>query len=193
MVDVDDNAWTTLALVREHLEFASSDTSKDEQLKSLINRSYKILEKYIGRVVKSTQYTEYQDGDGTPQILLNQWPIISVTSIHSDVERDFGSDTEIEAANYLIYSDEGRIELYKDETIFPEGKQNVKVIYTAGYAEIPDDLEFASTLHIAGFFKKAGNEGLLTKSLGGLSLSFQRVPIAEDVKIIVDAYRKRYH
>jgi len=192
MVTVASEAWTTLVLVREHLEFAAGDTSKDEQLKSMINRSYKILEKYLGRQMKSQTITdEYYDGDGTPTLLLKQWPINSVTSLFDDVDRDFAGNTEISSDDYLIYGDEGRIELYNDETIFTVGKQNVKITYNAGYDTIPDDLELASTIHVAEVFKKANNEGLLTKSLGGLSIALQRAPISDELRHILAPYRKR--
>jgi uncharacterized phiE125 gp8 family phage protein len=193
MVDVDTNAWTTLALVREHLKFAASDTSKDEQLKSFINRSLYILERYCGKQMKSRTYTEYQDGDETDELLTKQWPIVSVTSLHDDISRAWGSDSEIESDDYVIYADQGAIRLINDETLFSIGKQNIRLIYSAGYATIPTDLEIASTSHVAYMYNKSAGEGHTSLSLGGFSKSFDLAPLPADVRQYVEPYRKRAH
>lgn len=190
MVDVSPYAWTTLALVREHLRFAASDTSKDEQLKSFINRSMGMLERYIGRQIKARDYTEYQDGDGSDRVLVDQWPIISIASLHSDADRDFTSETLIDTTDYISYA-EGRIELVSDEGNFPEGEQNIKIVYNAGYAAIPDDLEYAATVHVAYMYNKSGHEGHTAISLGGLSKSYDPAPIPQDVKFALEPYKRR--
>lgn len=191
MVDVNANAWTTLALCREHLQFQSSDTSKDEQIKSFINRALGILERYIGRQIKSREYTEYYDGDGTDQLLVNHWPIISVASLHDDPDRAFTSETLIDSTDYNIYANEGMIRLFNDEGVFVTGEQNIKLVYTAGYATIPDDLELAATILVAHFYNKSAGEGHTSLGLGGFNKSFNMAAIPDEVRFIVEPYRKR--
>lgn len=191
MVTVNTNAWTTLDLVREHLRFPASDTTKDEQLKSFINRSLAILEKYIGRQIKERSYTEYQDGDGSNKVLVDQYPILVVTSLHDDPTRQFTSESEIDSTDYAVFNDHGRINLVSDGGNFAASEQNIKIVYTAGYAAIPDDLELAATMHVAYMYNKSGHEGHSSISLGGLAKSYDPAPIPEEVKFYLEPYRKR--
>src|SRR5574342_717092 len=111
-MSVDAGAWTSLANVREHLHIPASDTNDNTFIEHLINRSYKMLEQYIGRVMKAADYTEYHDGDGTNELILKQWPINSIASIHDDIERDFGSDTLVDAGDYVFEADYGMVRLF---------------------------------------------------------------------------------
>lgn len=198
---VDSNAWTSLANVKEHLQIASTDTSKDAFLENLINRSYKVLEKYIGRQIKSRSYTEHYDGDGTDTLLVEQWPIISVTSLHDDIDRKFESDSLIAAADYVIYGDnlgDYKIRLLGQGSfrfgygpVFTDAVQNIKIVYTAGYATIPADIETASIIHVSHMFNKSAAEGHLSMSLGGLAKTYDPKAIPEEVKFMLEPYRKR--
>lgn len=192
MVDVLSTAWSTLVLVREHLQIAASDTSKDEQLKSLINRATLALERYCGREqLKSKTYTEYHDGDGDDYILTQERPIISVTSLHDDPDRDFTATTLLtENEDFIVYSKEGMIKKFEDG-VFNIGKQNIKLVYVAGYATIPDDAEMACTILVAFWYNKSGSEGHTSLSLGGLSKSYDPAAWPATVKALVEPFRKR--
>jgi uncharacterized phiE125 gp8 family phage protein len=98
------------------------------------------IETYCGRTFASASYTEYHKGDGTNRLLMNQYPITAITSINEDEDRVWGSDTLIDSADYVI-ADEvpGVIEL-KDNFFMASDVENIKVVYVAGYATIPNDL-----------------------------------------------------
>lgn len=83
---------------------------------------------------------ELHDGDGSSFLKLNYWPIISITSIYDDVNRTFGSETLIAAADYEIYqnntnsfiSNSGMVRYL--EGIFAKAASSVKTTYTAGFS-----------------------------------------------------------
>jgi len=188
---VDAAAWTTLAAVREYLNLPTNEVDRDTFIENLINRSYKVLEAYIGKTIKSATYTEYYDGDGTDTLLVDQWPIISITSLNEDVSRDFLGDTAIDATDILIYAKEGRIVLYADEYAFSIGKQNIKIVYVAGYADIPADLALAALMHVSSIYNLAGADGHVGMSLGGLSKSIDTAPLSDKLRLLLEPYRKR--
>ena len=172
-VAIDSGAWTTLAYAREHLHIGISETYFDDQISNLINRSYKILEAYLGHAIKSTTYTEYYDGDGTKKLLLRKWPIVSVTSINVDIDRDFASDTVMDSDDYYVDTENGIIDVWQETgvgpTVFEFGIKNVKIIYVAGYATIPNDLVHIANEHVAFLFRRSATEGTTSQSLGGKS------------------------
>jgi hypothetical protein len=193
---------TTLANVREYLKFAATDTSRDALLTNLVKRSGALLEKYMGRTVLAASYTEYYDGDGRTKLLLNQWPINSVAELNMDNSRIFAAATIIQASDFVIWKEVGYLELLKPldylsgiETaygrFFIHGQQNLKVTYNAGYTVVPDDIEQASIIHVAYLYNKAGSEGHISMSLGGLAKSYDRRAIPDEVAMYLEPYRKR--
>lgn len=135
------NELTTLANVREFLEFPDDQTDDDTLLEKLITRMSADIESDCDRIFGDATYTEYHDGDGTDTLLLKQYPINSITSVHDDVDRDYDTDTLIDSDDYVYDSETGILTL--DGFGFSIGRQNVKVVYNAGYTTIPTDLEQA--------------------------------------------------
>ena len=192
---VDANAWISLADARTYLKIPSSDTDDDSLLETLINYSYKALEKYIGHQIISATYTEFYDGDGTRLLVARKWPIISVTSVHVDIERDFESVDLVDSGNYVTDTDNGIIEIFQEEatgpTVFERGIKNVKVIYVAGFAAIPNDVKLAGLRHVAYLYRQENTEGTTSQSLGGKSESYDQKPIPDNIQFLLRPYKDR--
>jgi hypothetical protein len=194
--------FASLSDVREYLKFLPTDTRFDSLLTNLLKRSTALIQKYIGRVLFATDYTEYYDGYGTPKLLLNQWPINSVSELNMDNNRDFLPASVIPAADFVIWKDIGYLELLKPldylsgiETaygrFFLHGQQNIKVTYNAGYTTIPDDVAMAQIIHVAFLYNKAGSEGHSSMSLGGLAKTYDKSALPAEVVMYLEPYRKR--
>lgn len=84
MATLDSGVWVTLADFKEHLDIDSTDTTKDSFLTNKLNAAWKALVNYLGQDLTQTTYTEDYDGDRENTILLQQFPVISITSIYSD-------------------------------------------------------------------------------------------------------------
>jgi uncharacterized phiE125 gp8 family phage protein len=187
-VALDSAAWiANLTELKAHLGI--TDAAQDTFLENLTNRAYKILETYLGRVIKSATYTEYMDGDGTGELILNQFPIISVTSIHDDLDRDFTSTFLIAATDYVIYKERGVIKLFRNEGAFQKGLQNLKVIYVAGYATVPGDLVDALIQMVEFMYNRSRTGGMQSQSLGGKSETYDQSRIPAEVKRTLNSYR----
>lgn len=187
---VDAGAWTSLANVKEHLDIDGSDTTYDAFLTSLVNRSYKVLEAYIGHAIKSATYTEDYDGDSTNSLLLKNYPIISITSIYDDVDRNFTASTLIPAADYVLDKEEGMVRLFQNTSAFKSGILNVRITYVAGYATIPADVEMAGIAHVAWMYRRANTEGTTAQTLGGKSEQYEMSFLPEYLKQMLRPYRK---
>jgi len=181
-------AWTTLAKVKEYLGITG--TADDTLLTDLLTRLQEAADSYLDRKIEQASYTEQYDGDGTDRLLTRQWPIISVTSVYDDVDRVFGSDALIAAADYVVYKDRGIIQL--DGLTFASGIQNVKVIYSAGYGTVPTDLVQALIELIAARFRQKEMQGLKSLSLGAYSISFDpgKDELSDEVRATFDSYRR---
>lgn len=110
-----------------------SDT-KDDFFESLASIVTDVIETYTDKKFITRQFTEYYDGMGKDSINLKNYPVYAIVSLNDDPDRAFGSSDEIASTDYLLYSEEGVVKLWNDESTFLNAIQNVKVIYKAGYS-----------------------------------------------------------
>jgi len=162
---------TTLDAMKEHLHIA--DTDEDALLTALINSGSEAIEHFTGRIFGSDTFTEYYDGGGKDTIALRHVPVISVTSVHDDLNREYGGSDLVDSDSYTVDNDAGLIRL--DSGTFADGNQNVKVIYTAGYEAVPKDVALACRLLVAATWQRAKrrNSGLKKESAAGHSLVYE--------------------
>ena len=127
---------TSVADIKTLLEIAAGDTDDDALLSTILDANDAYVKKYCRRSFESSTFTEYHDGCGVETLRVNEWPIISITSIHDDTAHEWGSDTEIASTDILSYSqknkDAGIVEL--DGVNFANGRQNVKIVYVGGFS-----------------------------------------------------------
>lgn len=108
--------------------------SKNEVLEMLILQATQDIERFIEKPVVLRQNTEYRDGNGKRDLLLNQYPVYKIDSLYSDTDRAWASDTAIASDDYFLRPDVGIVTLYNDEAIFTKGHGNIRIIYWAGYS-----------------------------------------------------------
>ena len=138
----DESALTDLTKVKAMLGLTADQEDDDELIQGLISKETAFIQTSCGRKFFYAEYTEYKDGgDDQDTIMVDEYPIVGITSIHDDENRIYGSDTLIAATDYSFRAKAGIIKL--DDDIFADGNQNVKVVYTGGYKVIPEDLSLA--------------------------------------------------
>ena len=103
---------------------------------NLANASSRFVMNFCKR--KSFKYKtvvdEKHDGGDSEKLLTDYFPLISVTSLYDDVQRDFDESTLVDADNYDISdNDAGIIRRYDQR--FTGGRANVKISYVAGYSD----------------------------------------------------------
>ncbi len=77
----------TLAELKEHEGISGS--SLDAFFTSLLTRVSAMVDRYCNRTLEAPvgDVTEYYDGNGTSDLFLLRYPIVSVTSVHVDAAR----------------------------------------------------------------------------------------------------------
>jgi len=86
-------------------------------------------ERYCGRTFASTTYTEYYDGNGYPNLPLNQFPVTAVSSVYLDgaggygqISGTFGSTALLtQGEDYVWVGTTGMLQLCASTAIWPMG------------------------------------------------------------------------
>lgn len=119
-----------------------TDTSSDAVLSGLITSTSARVNQYINRQLPMATYKETRNGSNSQRLAMRAWPIGSVASVMVDginipVSPDGLSSGYVFDDMFLYLQGigvSGRIPVYA----FTKGFQNVKVVYSAGYAETDD-------------------------------------------------------
>jgi hypothetical protein len=108
----------------------------DGRIARVITAASVFLLNELQRALVSTAYQDVVDGDGSHSLVLDQWPVTSVTSLVVDGVTTIPAATSADRSNaaysgYLLYPKTGKLELRGFR--FSRGRQNVAVSYTAGF------------------------------------------------------------
>jgi hypothetical protein len=181
------NALTTVAVAKDHLGIPSSDTTQDSRIEMFINVVSDRISNYCERQLVAANIIDVCHGGMSNMLMLQEWPINSVTEIAIDNTGVFGSGTVIDAATYRVI-DEGTL-LYN--STFPYGYGNIRIKYNAGYATIPGDIQMACLLFVEWLyrFRSTQNIGRTGFSKGGESVTIlQDMPPI--IKSLLEPYRR---
>ena len=154
-----------------------SDTSQDAVIDILIDQCSARIVTYVGHIIEAADVTEYYRGTGTPDLVLRNWPVNSIASVFEDMAAAYGqasgafaADTELEqGVDYALAKDGiggaaksgmlrrlGNVwqkpDVYRPGLIHPipvDTPGTIKVVYNAGYATVPHDIQQACLMLMA--------------------------------------------
>lgn len=181
-------ALTTVA--RFKLYAGISGSSEDSKIESLINSVTDYIERRTNRRFKKTSYTEKYDGEDSKILILRQFPVFSSPAVQLYERDTYVNEDEwdvIDTEDYYVDNEEGIITATFS---FVEGKQNYKVVYTAGYdidtsnktLELVglSDLELVVWELVKTFLKKSKSDNTIRQiRLGDRSIAYDKI-ISED-------------
>lgn len=173
---------TTLANAKAWIVIKSTDD--DVLLQRLITSSSRFMQSWLNRKLPSMSYTSKHNGNGNTVMHFNNYPVTAVASLQIGTQVIPASDGQ--SSGYLF--DEKF--LYLIGYRFDKGPQNVAMTYTAGYAAIPYELEQACIELVALRYKERERIGQVSKSLGGEVVSYSQKDMADDIKTILQNYKK---
>lgn len=188
-------------IVKVHLGIGTTgaDTWLDKALASITKK----IETYCSRTFIATHYSaEYHDGDGKRGFFfVKNPPVISISELNLDINRNFAAATAYATSEYIIYDDEGRVELLDTggdltaslaPVVFGKGQQNIKIVYTGGYTTIPEDVAYGATEWISKLYHRRDKKrwDISAKSKGDVSASFIAITsMPKEIKEYIDPYR----
>jgi len=161
-VTIQSHALITLA---EYVAIAADPNADSDRTTTIINYISKSIAKYCNRDLISTEHTEYYDGHNEEFLHLNNWPILDSDDSVSDpvVTIDANYDGTFQATSTFGMTVQwestktmGALYLKYRER-WPRGTRNIKVVYTAGYANtaaVPENLKNACAEIVAVSKKK---------------------------------------
>lgn len=169
-------------------------TAHDAELARLILVVDEFCNAHCNRKLEQATVTEYHSARrGQTVLILRQPPVASITSIHDDTERVYGSETLIAAADYVLEDADAGIVRF-DGTSLQQGINNVKVVYPGGFAAGSSALKLLeqAAIELVWLTRDLGDKALLgvqAKQIADGSITtFQRSRL-EAVREILDRYR----
>lgn len=143
MYEID---FTTLRLLKEHLEMPINVSSEDNLLRSLIAEVSEAIGVYLDRHVLLKERTEYLDVmDGQAHIYLRGWPIsvngsgVPLVQMWNDynLPPTWAATTELtNGEDFIAYPEASKFGLVRFAYGLVGGPRALKVTYTAGMATV---------------------------------------------------------
>lgn len=136
----------------------------------------------------SRSYTERYDGTGSGRMMLRQWPVTAIGSLTIDGVTIAAQTSYPTGSGYLFTAWDGigpGSPCFLDVFgyAFTKGRQNITVVYTAGYpsSPIPPDLTQTCIELVAIRYKERDRIGLASAAVGGETTAY----LQKDVKAFV--------
>lgn len=121
-------------------EILGSPDIDNPTIERMILRKQAMMDKYIGRKIEETEYTEYYNLEaGMDSLNLKNYPVTEFTGMWRVTTSD---ETAFNSTYYYVDMDTGMVNLLAGVT-FRGGMKSIKVQYKAGYVSIPKDLQDA--------------------------------------------------
>lgn len=156
-------------------------------------------------IAQADDTTEYHTGQ-SDLLRLNNYPIISITSVKESWSKDFEDTNEYEllesGEDYRVASAGKNGILERLYTPWAQAFESVQVIYRGGYVAagetpgdgetaVPADLREAAIQQCSLIFKRRDDIGLSGASFDGGSFSkFQTMKLLDDVQAVLDSYMR---
>lgn len=155
--------------LREDFGF-SINPSQETRYKSLIETATEACLRFIGRELRVESYIQFSDGN-SQVIVLDETPVIGITGVYLDSNRQYHE--ALPPSQYRLTSSNGILTIYTD---LPQGRDFVKITYTAGYTEVPEDVLYAiaMTVQYLRTIQQADLVGVNSRSVEGGTQSIEQ-------------------
>ena len=168
---------TDLATVRTFLKFKDTETKWNELLELLIDSVTSDLEQRARRHFGLYSYTEVLHGHDLDTLYLDQGPLVSVVSVEELTYSAAGvAATALAAWQFkglgqaVTLGDDARARVRRlDGQCFTAGRDNWRVVYSAGWADLPPALTLDATRMVVAYFRGSDLEGLVSQGAADLS------------------------
>lgn len=172
---------------------ALTGTKEDSRLSSLITAVSQLVKSYCGRAFNDytvDQKEEYHSFEyPTSKILLDEFPVIEVGGVYTRLSP---TESYTLTTDWILEKNNDAIH-YLGGT-WPTGIESVKIVYIAGYEELPQDLLLA-VIDLITYYSK--EEYRSSKSLQGATLNFTptssirgNCDFPDHIKRVLDLYRQ---
>ncbi len=199
----DPRDLTTLANAKSWLNIPASQTSEDALLSRLVTAESLHFLLAINRAnLNTASYTEKRSGSGGAVLVVRNYPLISVQGLTIDAVNIPASPDGVQSG-YVF--DDSSISLvgspyaggysgssaYLPGYAFNKGYGNVVVSYTAGYAQLPPEVEQAVIELIALRYRERGRIGLTSEHMGTQTTSYLVKNLPASIESVISQYMRK--
>jgi len=178
---------TTIAKVKANLSI--SDSSSDALLQELVTSLSGYIVNFLNREIKSASRSDKLDGLGRNRIRLRHYPITAISSVSiGGVAVQASADG---LRNGYVFDDKYLYLLDgTNPSVFASGIKNVSVSYTAGYSDVPFDIDRICVEMVSKRYKDRQRIGLTSEGIQGQSTGFSQYDMTRDTMRVLDNYRR---
>ncbi|WP_202920509.1 head-tail connector protein [Urbifossiella limnaea] len=157
--------------VKDALLVATGDD--DDTLTRLLAAADSFIAEHTGRAFGGGTFTEVHAGN-TGLLFLRNYPVSAVAGVRVDAARQFGTDTILPAANYVLHADRGVIESVGGVFLRSRGRRGsagapgtVQVTYSTPTDAVPGAVKEALSQLVGHWYRLAKT----SEDLGGVLLT----------------------
>lgn len=185
MADADLITW---AKVKSILSMDDEDQETTEFIISSVSEQAKRI---MGRNIVLGSSEEIRHGTGQQTLLLEEYPVSSVSALYIDTGFQFSESTLLDSTDYFVNKQIGQIELFWRHFPCRALGRSVKIVYEAGFADVPADIQQATLESVRWNFDRILYDGIGVKNekVEGVSKSFE-VKIPANAREIFLSYRR---
>jgi len=175
---------TTLANVKSWLGLSAGND--DPLLERMISGFSQNIQSWLNRQLKSQDYTENRDGNGGRSMTFADYPVTEVSSVKIDGKPILPA-SDFTSPGYRF----SPTSLVLNGYIFSKGLQNIEITYTAGFKEVPADIEQAVIELIGLRYKERDRIGQQSKNMAnGETVTYMIKDFPDDVLTLLKNYKK---
>ena len=186
-------AIITKEYLKPFMDILKSENKFDELLTNIIAAVSKDIVRICNQEIESTVQTLELSGNGTYYLIAPKFPIISIGSLKYRAIPTDAWSAAISSASYAIIDNSIQPKIYYANG-FIEGYYNYQLVYTTGYAVIPDDIkQIAAQMCITYFKNSDANGGVKGGRLGLNSLgeNIQGIGVNTSFKDLTKEWERR--
>jgi hypothetical protein len=154
-------------------------------LQSLVTAESTRIQTWLGYNVASAAYVETRDGNGKAMLVFANAPVTAVASV-AIWWQPVAALTPGECSGYSFDANA----LYLAGGVFPKGRRNISISYTAGYAAIPADLAQACVELTALRYRLRDKTGLVSESGLQQTTAYVQADMPASVMAALQPYRR---
>lgn len=175
--------------LKQHIDL---DTNEYDAVLTIYAEAISVfIANYLNRIVELAEVTEYFDGDEIDdQIFLSNSPVVVSEETPFSFQYRTGSYSDPTWNNFDedSYQLDDEIGIIYVESMY-SGRRNIKVTYSAGYAETPTPIKLAALKLVAKVFNSRKSDGFKDESLGDASITWDKF-MSDDITALLSGYRR---
>ena len=175
-----------LATVEQVKGYLGMNCSQDDALlERLVVSASGYIQTWLNRELGLGQYTETLSGTDGATMMLKNTPVTDVSEVLIN-GLSIPLSTSAYMAGYVFDDAHVALRGYR----FSAGMLNVSITYSAGYAQVPEEVTQACIEMVSMRYREKDRIGLTSKGLAGETIGFSQKDMADSTRHILQQFRR---